>query len=158
MASHTFVRFIVSVAAPLLAGFIGSFFTFSSVATWYVNLIKPALTPPSWIFGPVWTTLYVLMGISFFLVWKQGWDRRDVKIAMSVFGLQLVLNTAWSLIFFGAKNPGAAFIEIVFLWASILVTMILFSKISKTAGLLLVPYIAWVSFAAYLNYGIWTLN
>ncbi|HLP44178.1 MAG TPA: TspO/MBR family protein, partial [Candidatus Nanoarchaeia archaeon] len=121
-------------------------------------LNKPALTPPSWVFGPVWTILYVLMGVALFFVWNEGWNRGGVRIAVSVFGVQLVLNTAWSLIFFGAKNPGAALIEIVLLWISILFTIILFSKISKRAGVLLVPYIVWVSFAAYLNYGIWTLN
>lgn len=151
-------KFVVSITIPLLAGFVGSIFTFSSIANWYVYLNKPTLTPPSWIFSPVWTTLFVLMGIGLFLVWKSGWERREVKIAMLAFGIQLVLNTLWSILFFGAENPGLAFIDIVLLWVAILVTIGLFSKISKTAALLLVPYVFWVSFAAYLNYGIWILN
>lgn len=155
---NNFLKFVVSITAPLLAGFVGSFFTFSSIENWYVYLNKPALNPPSWVFSPVWTVLYILMGIGLFLVWKRGFDRKDIKIAMSVFGVQLVLNTLWSIIFFGTRNPGLAFVDILLLWVSILITTVLFFRISKIAAWLLVPYIVWVSFAAYLNYGIWILN
>jgi len=113
------------------------------------------LTPPSWVFGPAWATLFALMGISAFLIWRKGLDRRDVKIALGIFMGQLVLNTLWSIIFFGLHNPGAAFIEIIFLWLAIVITIVVFYKVSIPAAYLLLPYILWVSFAGYLNYSIW---
>lgn len=140
------------------AGIIGSVFTTPSIPGWYSGIIKPDFNPPEWVFGPVWTTLFALMGIAAFLVWKKGLDRRDVKIALGIFMGQLVLNTLWSIIFFGFKSPGVAFVEIIFLWLAILATIIAFAKISKPAAWLLVPYILWVSFAAYLNYSIYALN
>lgn len=149
---------IVSIGISELAGIIGSIFTASSIPTWYATLQKPSFNPPSWVFGPVWTTLFVLMGIAAFLVWQQGWKKKSVKIALSLFGVQLFLNTLWSILFFGMKNPGTACIEIIFLWLAIVATMIAFLKISKTAFWLLVPYILWVSFASFLNYTIWSLN
>jgi benzodiazapine receptor len=148
----------ISIIIAQLAGIIGSVFTIESVNTWYLTLVKPALNPPSWVFGPVWTTLYFLMGISAYLVWRRGIKRYDVKIALSIYALQLVLNTLWSIVFFAFENPGLALVNIVFLWLSILLTVITFAKISKTAAWLLVPYVAWVSFATYLNYAIWSLN
>ncbi|PIT92830.1 MAG: TspO protein [Candidatus Harrisonbacteria bacterium CG10_big_fil_rev_8_21_14_0_10_42_17] len=156
--NNTF-KLIIAVGVSLSAGVIGSFFTAPAVqSVWYIELVKPALNPPSWIFGPVWTTLFALMGITAFLVWKKGLDRRDVKIALGIFLGQLVLNTLWSIIFFDLHSPGGALIEIVFLWLAILATIIAFAKISKPAAWLLVPYILWVSFAMYLNYAIWVLN
>jgi tryptophan-rich sensory protein len=140
------------------AGILGSVFTASSIPTWYATLVRPEFSPPNWVFGPVWTTLYALMGIAVWLVWRQGLGRKDVKVALILFGGQLVLNTAWSLIFFGQQNPGAALIEIILLWLAILATIITFAKVSKPAAWLLLPYILWVSFAAYLNYSIWMLN
>ncbi len=141
-----------------MAGVIGSLFTVSSIPTWYTDLARPELSPPNWIFGPVWTTLFALMGIAAFLVWKKGLNRRDVKIALSIFLVQLILNTFWSIIFFGMQNPGAAFGEIIALWLVIIATIITFAKISRVAAWLLVPYILWVTFAGYLNYSIWFLN
>ncbi|MES2215763.1 MAG: TspO/MBR family protein [Patescibacteria group bacterium] len=126
--------------------------------TWYETLIKPALTPPSWVFGPAWTTLYILMAISALVVWKKGWAKREVKIALGAFAIQLILNLIWSPLFFGLHNPGAALIDIILMWLVIVWTMILFYKLSKPATYLLVPYILWVSFAMYLNYSIWALN
>ena len=155
--NNTF-KLIIAIVVCELAGIIGSVFTTPSIASWYSTLIKPALNPPSWVFGPVWTTLFVLMGISVFLIWKKGLDRKDVKIALIVFIGQLVLNTLWSIIFFGLHSPGGALIEIVFLWLAILTTIVAFKKISKPAMWLLLPYILWVSFAMYLNFAIWTLN
>lgn len=155
--NNTF-KLITAIVFSEMAGVIGSIFTASSIPTWYANLIRPELSPPNWIFGPVWTTLFALMGIAAFLVWQKGINRRDVKNALSIFVTQLILNTLWSAIFFGAQNPSAAFIEIIILWLAILATIISFSKISKAAAWLLVPYILWVSFAAYLNYSIWILN
>lgn len=152
------IKFLVAVGAPLLAGAVGAIFTEPAIAGWYAGLVKPALNPPAWIFGPVWTTLYVLMGVAAFLVWQKGWGRREVKIALSVFVGQLVLNALWSLIFFGFQSPGWALVEIAFLWLAILFNIILFARVSKVAAWLLVPYILWVSFASYLNYSIYVLN
>ena len=158
MASKNILKLVVAIAVSELAGVIGSLFTVPSILTWYAGLAKPALNPPAWIFGPVWTTLYFLMGIAAFLVWKKGFGRRDVKIALAVFVGQLALNALWSIIFFGLHDPLLAFSIIVALWLAIIGTMAMFSKISRAATYLLVPYILWVTFAAYLNYAIWTLN
>lgn len=141
-----------------LAGLVGSVFTISAIPTWYVGLVKPALNPPSWVFGPVWTILYALMGVAAFLVWKQGWGRKDVKVALGFFGAQLAANTIWSIIFFGGRNPFYALIDIVVLWVLVLLTIVTFYRIAKPAAYLLVPYICWVSFATYLNYMIYVLN
>ncbi|MFZ1987651.1 MAG: TspO/MBR family protein [Minisyncoccia bacterium] len=152
-------KLTVAIVISELAGIIGSVFTTPSIAGWYATLVKPALNPPAWVFGPVWTTLFALMGIAAFLVWEKGLGHRDVKIALGIFAGQLVLNTLWSIIFFGLHSPGGALVEIVFLlWLAILATIIAFYKISRPAAWLLVPYIAWVSFAAYLNFTIWLLN
>lgn len=151
-------KFIIAVAASQAAGIIGSIFTVSSVGTWYATIVRPEFAPPNWVFAPVWTTLFALMGIAAFLIWKKGLDRKDVKIALGIFLGQLVLNTLWSVIFFGLQNPGGALVEIIFLWLAILATIVAFYRVSKAASYLLVPYILWVSFATYLNYAIWTLN
>lgn len=159
MRIYDILKFIASIALPLLAGLVGSFFTASAIQSgWYAELAKPALNPPSWIFAPVWTALYVLMGIALFLVWRKELERREVKVAIGIFFAQLVLNALWSIIFFGLRSPGLALVEIVILWIAIIATIIPFTKISKIAGWLLVPYIIWVSFALYLNYAIWILN
>lgn len=158
MNKGNWVKLITAVVGSELAGIIGSVFTVSSIPTWYAGLVRPELSPPNWIFGPVWTTLYALMGVATFLVWRKGLNRRDVKIALSLFLGQLFLNSLWSILFFGLQNPGAALVEIAFLWVAILATCIAFAKISKPAAWLLLPYLVWVSFAAYLNYAIWTLN
>lgn len=155
--NNTF-KLLISICVSQLAGIIGTVFTTPSVAGWYPTLVKPALNPPAWVFGPVWTTLFALMGIAAFLVWKKGLDRKDVKIALGIFLGQLVLNALWSIIFFGLRSPGGALIEIVFLWLAIVATIVAFAKISRPAAWLLTPYILWVSFAGYLNYTIWLLN
>lgn len=151
-------KLITAIAISELAGIIGSVFTIPSIAGWYAGIVKPYFNPPAWVFEPVWTTLFMLMGVSAFLIWKKGLDRRDVKIALGIFLGQLVLNTLWSIIFFSLHSPGVALIEIVFLWLSILATIVVFARISKTAAWLLSPYILWVSFAMYLNCSIWLLN
>jgi tryptophan-rich sensory protein len=151
-------RSILAIAICQLAGLIGVVFTASAIPTWYSTLAKPALNPPNWIFGPVWTMLYSLMGIAAFLVWKKGWERTDVRKALSVFGVQLILNSAWSIVFFTLQSPAWALVNIMAMWLAIVWTMILFSKLSRTAMWLLVPYILWVSFATYLNYSILMLN
>lgn len=151
-------KLIIAIVVSEMAGIIGSVFTTPSIAGWYAGIVKPAYNPPAWVFGPVWTILFVLMGVAAFLVWKKGLDRRDVKIALGIFVGQLVLNTLWSIIFFGLHNPGAAFVEIIFLWLAIFAVIIAFAKITRLAAWFLVPYILWTSFAAYLNYSIWQLN
>ncbi len=156
-------KLIISIFIAELAGVIGSISTTPSISDWYALLAKPEFAPPNWIFAPVWTTLFALMGIAMFLIWSSYTDasadkRKGIKIALVLFGIQLVLNTFWSIIFFGLHSPGGAFIEIIFLWIAILATIISFVRISKLAAWLLIPYILWVSFAAYLNYAIWILN
>jgi len=153
------VKLITAVAIAELAGIVGSFFTVSSIPTWYAALNKPGLNPPSWVFAPVWTMLFLFMGIAVYLVWvRPDIKTRQRRIALSVFGVQLVLNTLWSILFFGLRNPFVAFIEIIILWLAILATIVLFHKISRPAAWLLVPYILWVSFASYLNFSLWRLN
>lgn len=152
------LKLIIAIAISEAAGVIGTVFTTSSITGWYSTVTKPELAPPNWIFGPVWTTLFALMGIASFLIWKKGLERRDVKVALGIFLGQLLLNTLWSIIFFGAQSPKYAFIEIIFLWLAILTTIITFFRISKPAAWLLLPYIMWVSFAGFLNYSIWMLN
>jgi tryptophan-rich sensory protein len=152
------LKLVISIAVPLLAGFVGSIFTMPSIPGWYADLFKPALNPPSWIFGPVWTTLFVLIGIAAFLVWKKGFEKKGVRIALSVFLFQLVLNTLWSIIFFGLHNPGWALVDIALLWLAIVAAIIAFARVSRPAAWLLLPYIMWVSFASYLNYQIYVLN
>nr|WP_284738471.1 TspO/MBR family protein [Methanoculleus sp. CWC-02] len=142
----------------MLAALIGSIFTTPAIPTWYAALAKPELNPPAWVFGPVWTVLYILMGIALYLVWSRGWGQKNVRVAMAIFGIQLVLNVLWSYLFFGLQAPYFAFLEIVLLWIAILMTIAAFYRVSVSAAVLLVPYLLWVSFAAYLNYGIYVLN
>ena len=158
MKLNNFLKLVIAIAVSEAAGVIGSVFTISAIPNWYAGLVKPALNPPNWVFGPVWTTLYALMGIAAFLVWRNGCERKDVRVALGVFGIQLFLNAIWSIIFFGLQSPGGALVEIVFLWLAIVWTIVVFYKISRPAAWLLVPYILWVSFASYLNYSIWVLN
>jgi benzodiazapine receptor len=152
------LRLAISVGTPLLVGALSGFATARSVTGWYVSLRKPVFNPPSWIFGPVWTALYVLMGIALYLVWRNGWDRDVVRWAVALFGVQLALNGLWSLLFFGMQSPGWAFVEILLLWAAIATTLVAFWRVELLAGALLIPYFLWVSFAVLLNGSIWMLN
>jgi len=154
MVSFNILRLTISVGVTLAVGFIGSLFTTPSISTWYTTLNKPSFNPPNWIFGPVWTLLFIMMAISFYLVWQKGLT----LTAVLIFVLQLILNILWSLFFFYLKNPALALMEIIFLWLAILANIVIFYSIYKTAGFLLVPYILWVSFAAFLNYTITSLN
>ena len=149
-------KLIISLILPFLASAIGSLFTSTSVSTWYVDLVKPSFNPPSWVFGPVWTILFLLMGISLYLVWVE--KSKNKKPAFVAFGIQLFLNALWSALFFGLQKPLVAFIEIIFLWTAILITIISFYRINKNAAYLLIPYILWVSFAAVLNLFLHILN
>ncbi len=150
------LRLIISISIPLLTGFVSSLFTMSSVFSWYAVLKKPAFTPPNWIFGPVWTALYILMGISLYLAWSS--KSKPKKFAFFIFGVQMAFNFLWSIIFFGMHSPLLAFAEIILLWTAILVTIICFYRISRTAAYLMIPYLLWVSFAALLNFSIIQLN
>ena len=149
---------VLFILASQLAGIIGSVFTANSVRTWYVDINKPDFNPPGWIFGPVWITLYTLMGLAAYLVWKNRADSHIAKYATILFFVHLAFNTLWSILFFGLRNPAWAFFEIIILWLMILALIALYYQVNKTSALLLVPYILWVSFAAVLNFYIWRLN
>jgi benzodiazapine receptor len=151
-------RLVVSIVACQCAGLIGSIFTRSAIPTWYATLQKPSFTPPNWLFAPAWVTLYVLMGISAFLIWRGGLDDRRVRTGLVIFLVQLILNALWSVAFFGLESPLYGVIVIVALWVAILFTLLKFFRLSTTAGILLIPYILWVSFAAALNISIFVLN
>lgn len=151
-------KLIVSIGLCEGAGIVGSIFTVSAIPAWYATLIKPSFNPPGWIFGPVWTTLYLLMGISLYRVWEKGSKKKKVRYAITFFGIQLLLNALWSIIFFGAHNLVGALVEIVLLLGFLVATIVKFIKIDKLAAYLLIPYFLWVSFATLLTYSIWKLN
>lgn len=144
----------VWIVISLTAGMIGSRFM---PGAWYESIAKPSWTPPDLVFGPVWTLLYILMGVAAWIVWRSGAETGRLA-PLSVFIFQLALNALWSYIFFGLHKPGAAFAEILALWAMILATLVLFWRVRPAAGFLLIPYLAWVTFASALNYQIWRLN
>ena len=151
-------RFIISIVVCQLAGVIGSIFTTPAIPTWYASLKKPGFNPPNWLFGPVWITLFLLMGISLFIVWRRGLDTPLVRSALTIFGIQLLFNVLWSVAFFGLKSPLGGLFVIAILWVTILLTIIQFSKVSELAAALLIPYIVWVSFASILNLSLFLLN
>jgi len=152
------IKLVISVALPLAVGGLSGFATARGVSTWYPSLVKPSFNPPAWVFGPAWTVLYIMMGVAAFLVWRQGLDAEGVKIALTVFAIQLVLNGLWSILFFGLQTPGWALAEIVLLWMAIGITTLLFWRVVPSAGVLLLPYWMWVSFATVLNASLWWLN
>lgn len=152
------MKLFISILIPLLVGAIAGLFTSSGVNGWYALANKPWFNPPNWIFAPMWTLLYILMGIAFFLVWRSSADKNIKQTAMILFSIQLAINFFWSFIFFKLQQPGWAFAEIILMWVMILLTIIWFGKISAAAAWLMVPYICWVSFASVLNYSIWKLN
>lgn len=150
---------LLFLIATFAAAGLGSLFTASSIESWYATLQKPSWNPPNWIFAPVWTTLYGMMAVAAWLVWRRSsFQFASTGLALSLFFTQLTLNAAWSGIFFGLQNPGLAFVEILLLWCAILVTFITFFRRSHAAGYLLLPYLLWVTFAAGLNFEIWRLN
>jgi tryptophan-rich sensory protein len=181
MNKNNLIKLFISIIICELAGVVGSIFTVSQIRSWYAGINKPFFNPPSWIFGPVWTTLFVLMGISFYIVWNKKfavnnelkfkhnkpinalskkflsgkWQKLNIIL---IFTAQLILNVLWSIIFFGAHSLGLAFFELLMLWCAIAFTIINFYRVSKIAALFLLPYILWVSFAGILNLFIWILN
>jgi benzodiazapine receptor len=159
MKLNKITKIVVSLIICLMVGYSASIVTRPSVETWYPTIIKPSFNPPNWIFMPVWTLLYILMAVAAGLVWdKIKEQNQEVKVALGFFLIQLTLNAIWSYIFFGLKNPMLALIEIALLWLMIYETYLKFTKINKTAGYLLIPYMAWVAFAGILNASIWWLN
>lgn len=148
------IGFVVWILICFLPAIIGSQF---GPGDWYQTLAKPEWNPPNWIFGPVWTLLYILMGISVWIIWK-NYGLKTAAIPIGFFVAQLVLNSLWSWFFFGLENVGLAFVDIIALWTFILITLIMFWKLNTWSGVLLIPYLAWVSFATVLNYNIWQMN
>jgi tryptophan-rich sensory protein len=152
-------KILTVVVTCLVVGYFSGMVTRSAIITWYPTLVKPSFNPPNWIFAPVWSTLYIMIGIAAGLVWDRIESNTAlVKKALVIFAIQLALNALWSYLFFGLHNPMLAGIEIVLLWLMILETYTQFSKINKIAGYLFLPYLAWVSFAMVLNASIWWLN
>jgi benzodiazapine receptor len=158
MKARDIWKLVVSIIACLAAGAIGSIFTSQAIPTWYATLEKPVFNPPNWVFMPVWTLLYIMMGVAAFLVWRKGLENKQVRIALIIFLVQLVLNALWSVAFFGLQSPAYGLVVIAALWVAILVTVLRFYRISLTASVLMWPYLLWVTFAAVLNSSIWLLN
>jgi len=152
------IKFTLSVGVCFLVAIVGSIVTTPAISTWYTTLNKPVFNPPNSLFAPVWTVLFLLMGISLYLVWAKKAKAEKKKLAVELFFAQLIFNYLWSLLFFGLYSPILAFVDIILLWIAILVTIIKFYDLSKTAAYLLIPYLVWVSFAAILNYSIIILN
>lgn len=151
-------RIAIAVVITLAVGLLSSLAVAGSITTWYAALVRPWFAPPDWIFGPVWTTLYILMGIGAGQVWNAGIALPDVRRALGLYAVQLVLNAAWSVIFFGLHALGGALIELSILWVLIILTMFAFARVRRTSAWLLLPYICWVSFAFILNLAFWRLN
>ncbi len=149
---------LIFVIVCELAGILATPFTINAIPSWYSTLNKPPFSPPNFVFGPVWTILYMLMGLSAFLVWQKGVKKEKVKNALQFFALQLFLNFIWSILFFGLRSPLLGLIDILILWGLILITIIKFHRVSRPAAYLLIPYILWVSFATILNLSILLLN
>ena len=157
MSRSNITKLAISLLLPLSAGAVAGMFTSQAVPTWYASLNRPSFNPPNWVFGPVWTSLYILLGISFFLVWKEE-ASKERNLAIKVFSIQMLLNFAWSFIFFYFNLIGVALIEIILLWISIAFMILLFYKIRPFAAYLNIPYLLWVSFATILNAGYYFLN
>jgi tryptophan-rich sensory protein len=158
MTRHSLAALVVAVLLPLGVGALGALATSASVRTWYPTLVRPSFAPPSWVFGPTWTALYIMMGVASWLVWREGLARPDVRSALALYGVQLVFNLAWSWLFFGLRQPLVALVDIVVLLALVALTARRFAPVSRTAAGLMLPYLAWVAFATALNGAFWWLN
>ena len=158
MEKNELFHLILSIIICQMAGIIGSIFTAGSVTSWYPTLVKPSFSPPGFYIGLIWIVLFTLMGISLFLIWRETPSNPATRIALYFFAAQLIVNVLWSVAFFGMRSPISGLVVIAFLWVLILITIIKFWPINRTAALLLIPYIVWVSIAAYLNFSIWRLN
>jgi len=158
MGIMNIIALVIWIMISFLPGVIGSLATTPNIPTWYAALNKPFFNPPAWVFGPVWTLLYLLMGVAAYLVWSKGFENNAVKLALTLFIIQLALNGLWSFLFFGQHWLLISFIEIIALWFFILLTILKFYTLSPIAGLMLIPYMLWVSFASILNFSFWWLN
>ena len=153
-AGKSMVAFLAWVVVSFAAASLGALFP---PGEWYAQLEKPSWNPPGWLFGPVWSMLYLMMGIAAWMVWRQGGFRRQSQ-PLSLFLIQLALNALWTPLFFGLQRPDLAFFEIILLWAAILATVLAFSRVNRLAAVILLPYLAWVSFASFLNFTLWRMN
>lgn len=151
-------KLVIAIVLCEAVGIIGTLFTLTAIPTWYAGLAKPFFSPPNWLFGTVWTTLYLLMGISLFLVWQKGYKKKKVTVALKYFFIQLFLNLLWTPLFFGLRNPLLGLCDIILLLIMIISTMKHFYSLSKVAFSLFIPYVLWVSFAMALNFAIFVLN
>ena len=151
-------KILVTFGATFAAGAVGSLFTFSEIPTWYATLNKTIISPPNWVFGPVWTLLYIMMAVAAFLVWRETKEKQIVKEAMQLNAIQLILNAMWSILFFGGHLLGVAYLEIIALLIVIILTTRYYFKVSNAAGYMMLPYIAWVTFASFLNLFVWLAN
>ncbi len=160
MKKINYQRLIISLLIPQLAGLLGSIANFTSLDSWYLEINKPSFNPPSWVFGPVWTILFILMGVALYLVWQERGllNKKAINRALWIFGEQLFLNVLWSYSFFFFRSPLAGLVNIIFLLGLIVWNIVVFYKIKNWAGLLLLPYLLWVSFASVLNFSLWILN
>lgn len=158
MKKINWVQMILFIILCEIVGASGAVFTTSNIPTWYADLHKASINPPNWVFGPAWTVLFALMGIATYLVWREGIKKKEVKEALTVFGVQFVFNILWSLVFFGQRNPLGGLFVIIPLWFLIATNIYCYRKVNKTAGLILLPYLLWVSFASYLNLMVFLLN
>jgi tryptophan-rich sensory protein len=150
------LKLLLSLLLPELAGIVGSVFTIQAIPTWYAHLNKPSFSPPNWLFGPVWLTLYLMMGVALYLNWIK--KSKQAKCNVRLFFIHLFFNLIWTPIFFGAKNLFLALIVIVIILALIILMLFRFWRVNKVSSLLLIPYLLWVTFATLLNYSIWKLN
>lgn len=161
MKKINWIKLIIALILPQLAGLIGSLATAQALSTWYVSLNRPNFAPPNWLFAPVWILLFILMGIAFYLIWAKTVKKEEKKLqdrAIRLFLIQLVFNTLWSIIFFGQQLLFLAFLEIIMLWILILLTILQFKKLNQLSAYLMIPYLLWVSFAGILNLAFALLN
>lgn len=152
------LTFLIAVTIPEVVGILSATFTIDAIQTWYKSLNKPIFSPPNWVFAPVWTTLYFLMGLAAYLIFIKGWKNKKVKHALGYFVMQLILNFFWSYLFFARQSPLLGLLDILLLWIAILITIMQFQKLSKPAAILMIPYLLWVTFAVLLNFSILILN
>jgi tryptophan-rich sensory protein len=155
---YSIPKLIAAIVVCIVIGSLGALVTVVGPGSWYAALEKPFFTPPGWVFAPVWITLFTLMGIALFLIWESGTGRREVRIALALFGIQFVSNILWSFLFFGLRSPILGLVDIVILWVLIAATIAAFYRVRKSAAWLLIPYICWVTIALALNYGVYILN
>jgi tryptophan-rich sensory protein len=155
---HRIILLVMTIGICLLAGVIGSLFTATGIPVWYAGLVKPALTPPAWVFAPVWTILYILMGIALFQILLADGKKLAISLTLALFAIQLILNVTWSYLFFGLRSVSLGLICLILLCVVLLCTILCTLRVSRNAGLLLIPYLLWLCLALYLNASIFLLN